>query len=98
MQNASQKNEYLSLVKNAGFDEIVVQKERRITVPDEILSVYLNNAELEKYKSGESGIYSVTVYAEKPVAPVVKKEEPCCGPDYCEKIKTVYHGTDVQAN
>jgi arsenite methyltransferase len=85
VSGAIQKDDYLSLVKNAGFDKIAVQKERRITVPDEILSVYLNNAELEKYKSGESGIYSVTVYAEKPVAPVVKKEEPCCGPDCCGK-------------
>jgi arsenite methyltransferase len=57
-------------VKNADFDKIVVQKERRITVPDEILSVYLNNAELEKYKSGGSGIYSMTVYAESLLRPL----------------------------
>jgi arsenite methyltransferase len=45
---------------------IDVQKERRITLPNEILSLYLNASEMQQYATGEIGIYSVTVYAEKP--------------------------------
>jgi arsenite methyltransferase len=75
------KDDYLRIVKDAGFTSISLQKERRITVPDEILSVYLDNGELEKYKSGELGIYSITVYAEKPAAASAK--EACCEPGCC---------------
>ena len=78
---AIQKDEYLDLVKGAGFAGIKVQKERKITVPDEILSVYLNSDELAKYRSGESGIYSITLYGVKPS--VNQEKEPCCGPGCC---------------
>ena len=72
---------YLQVIKDAGFKGINVQKERRITIPDEILSVYLDTREREKYSSGELGVYSVTVYAEKPVAESGKT--PCCEPGCC---------------
>jgi len=78
---AIQQEEYLDVVKQAGFTGIKVQKEKKITIPDEILSVYLNNRDLEKYKSGELGIYSITVYAEKSAADEAK--EACCQPGCC---------------
>jgi arsenite methyltransferase len=78
VSGAIQKNEYLSIIKQTGFDNILVQKERKITIPDEILSVYLGDQELEKYKAGALGIYSITVYAEKPV-----EKEACCAPGCC---------------
>jgi len=49
----------------AGFGNVKIQKEKRITIPNDILSLYLNASELENYNSGESGIYSITVYADK---------------------------------
>jgi ubiquinone/menaquinone biosynthesis C-methylase UbiE len=81
VSGAIQRETYLQVVKDTGFAEIKVQKERRISIPQEILSVYLNTGDLEKYKSGELGIYSITVYAEKPV--VDDKTQPCCGPGCC---------------
>jgi hypothetical protein len=47
---------------------------------------YLSTGELEKYKSGKSGIFSITVYAEKPGAKSkaedkLEKEAACCGAD-----------------
>ena len=66
VSGAIQRGEYLDVIKQAGFRGIKVQKEKKITIPDEILSVYLDHRELEKYKSDQLGIYSVTVYAEKP--------------------------------
>lgn len=76
---AIDKFAYLSTVKKAGFSNIEVQKEKRITLPNETLSLYLNASELERYTTGEIGIYSITVYAEKPL----EKKDACCGPDCC---------------
>jgi SAM-dependent methyltransferase len=81
VSGAIQQEEYLQAVKQAGFAAIKVQKEKKITIPDEILSVYLNNRDLEKYQSGELGIYSITVYAEKPASD--KAKEACCQPGCC---------------
>lgn len=82
ISGATQKDDYLSIIEKAGFKNIIVQKERAITIPDEILSVYLGNTELEKYTAGELGIYSVTVYAEKPLE---QEKESCCAPGCCGK-------------
>ncbi|GAA4841269.1 arsenite methyltransferase [Algivirga pacifica] len=67
VSGAIQKEEYLNLVKEAGFNNITLQKERVITLPDDILSQYLNEEEIAIYKSKGSCIYSITVYAEKGV-------------------------------
>jgi len=73
---AIQKEAYLDLIKNAGFNEIKIQKEKRIDLPDEILKEYLSASEMEGFRKGQSGIFSVTVYAEKPVN--------CCAPGCCD--------------
>lgn len=73
---AIQKDEYLSLINKNGFANLTIQKEKPIDIPDDILSRYLNDQELADFKSGKVGIFSVTVYAEKPLA--------CCGTDCCE--------------
>lgn len=63
---AIQKDEYLAIIEQAGFTGITVQKEKRITLPEEILKDYLSAAEIESFKSGSTGIFSITVYGEKP--------------------------------
>ncbi|MFM9837874.1 MAG: arsenite methyltransferase [Cyclobacteriaceae bacterium] len=75
VSGAIQKMEYLSIIKEAGFNNINIQKEKRITLPDEILKKYLSTEAMEDFKSGSTGIFSITVYAEKPDA--------CCGPSCC---------------
>lgn len=75
---AIQKEDYLNSIQKTGFSNIVVQKEKPIVLPDDILSTYLTKEELVKFKSGETGISSVTVYAEKPLA-----KTPCCAPGCC---------------
>lgn len=82
VSGAIQQDDYLDVVKASGFTSIKLQKERKITIPDEILSVYLNNGELEKYTLGELGVYSITVYAEKPSGE--PKKEACCEPGCCD--------------
>jgi arsenite methyltransferase len=73
---AIQKEEYLGIIKEVGFRDIKIQKERRIELPDEILSDYLSESEIKEFKKGKSGIFSITVYAEKPVS--------CCAPGCCD--------------
>ena len=72
---AIQKQEYLRLIKKNGFVNVQIQKEKAIVVPDDILSKYLNQQQLQEFKAGNTGIFSITVYAEKLA--------PCCGPDCC---------------
>lgn len=73
VSGAIQLDEYLEIIKNAGFKNITVQKEKSIILPKEIVAEYLSEQELTKYyESPDFGIYSVTVYAEK--------AESCCDP------------------
>lgn len=63
---AIQKEVYLELIHAAGFQNISIQKEKPIIIPDDILSNYLSAAEINDFKSGSTGIFSITVYAQKP--------------------------------
>ena len=72
---AIQKDEYLKLIEANGFENITLQKEKVITIPDDILSNYLSSEQIASFKQSGTGIFSVTVYAEKPAA--------CCGTDCC---------------
>ncbi|OQY92663.1 MAG: arsenite S-adenosylmethyltransferase [Sphingobacteriales bacterium UTBCD1] len=62
---AIQKEDYLGLISTNGFRNISIQKEKAINIPDDILKNYLNEQELTGFKTGNTGIFSITVYAEK---------------------------------
>jgi arsenite methyltransferase len=62
---AIQMDEYLGLIQDAGFQNIVVQKNKPIIIPVDILVNYLNHDEITQYQSKETAIRSITVYAEK---------------------------------
>ena len=68
ISGAIQKETYLNLIRAKGFENITLQKEKLITIPDDILSEYLSPDEMSTYKSSGIGIYSITVYAEKKAA------------------------------
>jgi len=73
VSGAIQKDEYIGFIQSNGFKNIQIQKEKVIVIPDDILQNYLNTTELEEFKKGKTGIFSITVYAEKP--------EAICGPN-----------------
>lgn len=73
---AIQKEEYLNIIQEAGFSGIQLQKEKPITLPEEILSEYLSVDQIAEFKSGKTGIFSITVYGEKPMN--------CCAPGCCD--------------
>lgn len=63
---AIQKDDYLRYIHESGFENISLQKEKFIVIPDDILSKYLSADEIVAFKSGEAGIFSITVFAQKP--------------------------------
>jgi SAM-dependent methyltransferase len=65
---AIQKEVYLELIHATGFQNISIQQEKPIIIPDDILVNYLSVAEINDFKSGNTGIYSLTVYAQKPTS------------------------------
>jgi SAM-dependent methyltransferase len=60
------REEYLSIIEEAGFTNVEVKKEKKIELPDELLLLYMSAEELEKFKNGETGIFSITVTGKKP--------------------------------
>lgn len=68
--SAIDMDEYLGYISSAGFKNIILQKQKPIVVPDDILKDYLDNEEIKVYKSLPTAIFSISVYAEK--------QESCC--------------------
>lgn len=68
ISGAIQKQDYLNLISSNGFKNIQIQAEKAINIPDDILTKYLNAEDLKSFRHGDTGIFSMTVYAEKPLA------------------------------
>jgi len=77
VSGAIQKDNYLLIIREAGFSNISIQKEKQIFLPDEIVKDYLSLEAMEEFKKGTTGIFSITVYAEKPYS--------YCGPTGCSQ-------------
>ena len=78
VSGAIQKDVYLELIQHNGFKNISIQKEKVINIPADILKEHLSEEELAQYQSKEAGIFSITVYAEKPI-----EAKACCEPGCC---------------
>ncbi|MBV6438470.1 MAG: methyltransferase domain-containing protein [Haliscomenobacteraceae bacterium CHB4] len=93
VSGAIQMDDYLKLARKAGFENVTVQKQKPILIPDNILLEYLTAEQLKAFVASGTGIFSVTVYAEKPgekreraAKPKVSLQklalkEACCGTD-----------------
>lgn len=75
---AIQKQDYLGIIKEAGFTDITIQKEKAIDLPNDILKNYLSAEEISEYRNGDVRIESITVFAKKPA----KDERNCCEPGH----------------
>jgi ubiquinone/menaquinone biosynthesis C-methylase UbiE len=67
VSGASEMNEYLQIVEKSGFRNIKVHKQKEIKLPETLLSEYNDKNELISYAAGDTGIFSITVSAEKPL-------------------------------
>lgn len=86
---AIQKQEYLQFIQDAGFVNVQIQKEKPILIPDDILEKYLSIEEVNAFNNSDTGIFSITVYAEKegeksnkPKLKLadIQDNTSCCGP------------------
>lgn len=59
------KEEYIQIIKQQGFSEIEIKKEKEIKVPNSILLNYISNEELNILKSDKVGIFSITINSKK---------------------------------
>jgi SAM-dependent methyltransferase len=62
---AIQKSDYLQLITDQGFQNTQIQKEKPIHIPNDILSKYLTEEEVNTFNKDATGIFSITVYGEK---------------------------------
>lgn len=67
VSGALQKEEYLTIIQRQGFSDIKIHKEKLIVVPDNILTDYLSEKELDEFKKSGVGIFSITVTANKSI-------------------------------
>ena len=67
VSGAIQKEVYLELIHTNRFENICIQKEKAINIPEDILKNYLNDKEINSFKNGSAGIFSLTVFARKPI-------------------------------
>lgn len=74
--SAINKDEYLDYIRQTGFVQMALQKEKAILIPNDILKDYLTDDEIKRYTSQPPVIYSITVYAEKPSA--CSPQSGCC--------------------
>jgi len=66
VSGASEMDDYLKFIEEAGFREIKVHKQKEINLPDSLLSEFDDPAEVNKFRKGQTGIFSITVSASKP--------------------------------
>ena len=84
---AIQKESYLNFIKETGFENIILQKEKAIFIPDDILRNYLSENEIKEFRNGKTGIFSITVFAQKNASSstfekqTIQKQENMCTPN-----------------
>lgn len=79
VSGAIQRDDYLNLIKKNNFANILIQKEKEIIIPDDILQNYLSLDEIQQFKNSGTGIFSITVFAEK----ALQEQQNCCEPGCC---------------
>ena len=65
ISGAVEQDEYLEIIKNAGFSNIQIHKKKEIVIPDDTLLSRMSSAEIDAFRHSDSGIFSITVTAKK---------------------------------
>ena len=80
VSGASQQADYLQTVVDAGFVNLRVQKQKVVDLPHDLLLNYLTADQISAYQQDGKGIFSITLYAEKPGQAVAQA---CCPGSGC---------------
>lgn len=62
---ALQKDDYINIIKETGFREVTLHRERKINIPEGLLLRYLGREQLESYSNSGTGVFSITIGATK---------------------------------
>lgn len=65
VSGAMQIEDYLNLIKENGFQETTLKKQKEIEIPNNIMLNYITLEELRNFKKKKTGIFSITVVAHK---------------------------------
>lgn len=80
---AIQRDQYLKHIQDTGFQNIQIQKERAIALPNDLLAKDLSPEEIMEFKKENVGIFSISVYAEKPGEKLPKANVQPAGANAC---------------
>lgn len=61
VSGAVSMDHYLDIINIVGFKNITIHNLKVISIPDEVLDKYLSKSEMEDFKNGNTGIFSITV-------------------------------------
>ena len=62
---AIQLESYIDIIEKSGFDQPEIKNIKRVMVPVEILVHYMTEDEINEFRTGNTGIFSVTITASK---------------------------------
>ncbi len=65
VSGAIKLSNYLGIIEKSGFKSIRVDKQKRIVLPDDVISKHIPQNGIKSFNEGENGIFSVTVSAGK---------------------------------
>lgn len=66
VSGALEESGYLNIIKKSGFEDIGIKTKKRIELPQYLLDKYLHESDLQRFKNGAFGLYSITVTGTKP--------------------------------
>ena len=66
VSGAINQDEYIQIIKEAGFVNLTIQKEREIKIPEEIILQFITKDELDDFNKKGTKIISMNIYADKP--------------------------------
>lgn len=65
VSGAIEEEEYLQIIKSAGFTNVEIKKSKKIELPEEVLKLYLSEEGMKEYYENLKGIVSITVVGYK---------------------------------
>lgn len=65
ISGAIDQDEYLSIIREAGFKNIEIKRIQSTPLPDSLLEEHLNPEEIKSFKNNVHGMFSITVYGTK---------------------------------
>jgi ubiquinone/menaquinone biosynthesis C-methylase UbiE len=65
VSGALQQEEYLNIVRKAGFKNLIIQVQKQMDLEEAIYLKYFSQKEMDAFEKSSKGIYSITLNAEK---------------------------------